>query len=233
MARVAVLQEGWLTHSDVGADEIAVMAVLALHANKSGSCWPTQGLIARMLDRSRPWVNKVIGRLVALGLVVKTNRSRDDGGDRACLYQLVAPVNAGVHDENTRCRAADSITTNTGNKQDTHALPASEIIRLDLKTPETDWQPSDDDLCWALDRFPSVDLQPSVERFVMRCQAKGYRYRNLGAAWRCWLAEDQRSGGRVGATKPGYAGSHGSAAQTKFDTWAIVAARAGSAQHGA
>ena len=232
MPRVAVLQEGWLTPSDVGADEIAVMAVLALHANKSGSCWPTQGLIARMLGRSRPWVNKVIGTLVELGLVVKTNRSRDDGGDRACLYQLVAPENAVVHGENTGCRAADSITTNIGNKQDTHAPPTSEIIQLDLKTPETDWQPSDDDLCWALDRFPNADLQSSVERFVMRCQAKGYRYRNLGAAWRSWLADDQRNGGRFGVTRPGYSGGRSSAAQAKFDTWATVAARAGSAHHG-
>ena len=242
MPRVAVLHEYWLTHSDVGADEIAVLAVLALHSNKSGSCWPTQGLLGRLLGRSRPWVNKVIGKLVELGIVVRTHRTRDDGGDRACLYTLVAPVEQShaqdsvVADADTRSHDGDSVKDSSEHKTGTHtARPAlnQNIVQLDLITPEPDWQPSDTDLCWAMDRYPAVDLSASVERFVNRCRAKGYRYRDLGAAWRSWLTDDTKAGGRFGAAKTGAGGGRASAAQTKFDAWAGVAARAGGARHAA
>ena len=242
MPRVAVLHESWLTHSDVGADEIAVLALLALHSNKSGSCWPTQGLLGRLLGRSRPWVNKVIGKLVELGIVVRTHRTRDDGGDRACLYTLVTPVeqrqaqDSVVSDADTRSHAPDSVKDSSEHKTGTHtARPAlnQKVVQLDLTTPEPDWQPSDADLCWAMDRYPAVDLSASVERFVLRCRAKGYRYHDLGAAWRSWLADDQRDGGRFGAAKPGPGDGRGSAAQAKFDAWAGVAARARSARHAA
>jgi len=241
MPRVAVLHESWLTHSDVNADHIAVLAVLALHAHKStSSCWPTQGLLGRLLGRSRPWVNRVIGELVELGIVVRTHRTRDDGGDRACLYTLVAPVERSqaqdpiVSDADTRSHSGDSVKEIPEHKSGTHtARPASDVnvVQLDLQTPEPDWQPSDNDLCWAMDRHPDVELQASVERFVLRCRAKGYRYRDLGAAWKSWLADDQRAGGRFGAVKPDAGGGRASAAQAKFDAWASVAARAGSARH--
>ena len=243
MPRVAVLHESWLSHSGVDADHIAVLAVLALHANKTtGSCWPTQGLLARMLGRSRPWVNRVIGELVELRLVVRTHRTRDDGGDRACLYTLVAPVERSqtqgsfVSDADTRSHDGDSVKDSSEHKTATHTTqPALDqnVVQLDLQTPEPDWQPTDDDLCWAMDRYPAADLQASVERFVLRCRAKGYRYRDLGAAWKSWLSDDQRAGGRFGAAKSGPGGGRASAAQTKFDAWAGVAARAGGARHAA
>ena len=89
--RVAVIYADWISHPDTGVDEIAVLTVLALHADREGVCWPSQALLARLLNRSRPWVNKVVTRLCALGLLRKTRRHRDDGGNRSCLYQLVHP----------------------------------------------------------------------------------------------------------------------------------------------
>jgi Helix-turn-helix domain len=242
MPRVAVLHESWLTHSDVSADEIAVLAVLALHTNKNGACWPTQGLLARLLGRSRPWVNKVIGKLVELGIVVRTHRTRDDGGDRACLYSLVGPVeprqaqDSDVSAGDTRSHADDSVKGSSEQTKGTHtARPALDqrIVHLDLTMPEPDWQPSDADLCWAMDRYPTVDLSASVERFVLRCRAKGYRYCDLGAAWKSWLTDDQREGGRFREAKQDPGGGRGSAAKAKFDAWAGVAAKAGSARHAA
>ena len=237
--RLAILHESWITHSEISADEIAVLAVLALHSNKSGSCWPTQGLLARLLCRSRPWVNKVIGKLVDLGIVVRTHRTRDDGGDRACLYTLLAPLEqrqaeTAVSEADTRSHRHDSVKDSPEHKKGTHTAHTTSNVNTaqqDLQTPELGWQPSGDDLCWAMDRHPGVDLSASVERFILRCRAKGYRYRDLGSAWRCWLADDQRAGGQVGTAKSGSVGVRGSAAQAKFDAWAKVATRAGSTRH--
>ena len=218
MSRVAIIKEEWVRHSDVGPDELAVLCVLALHANKDGVCWPTQGLLAELLGRSRPWVNKVIGRLVEIGLVQKTHRTRDDGGDRACLYRLVDDTVDSSGD--TGSHAYDSVTTKPESKQDSPRADTPIVVELDLKTPDERWQPSDSDLCWAIDRFPTADLQANVDRFVSRCRAKGYRYRDLGAAWRSWLADDERQSSPV---RPN--GKHQGPAHARFAAWAGVAAK--------
>ena len=36
--RVAILRADWLNHPETGPDEIAVMAVLSLHAGPDGTC---------------------------------------------------------------------------------------------------------------------------------------------------------------------------------------------------
>lgn len=175
MSRVAIIQEGWVRHGEVGPDELAVLCVLALHANRDGECWPTQGLLAKLLGRSRPWVRRVIGQLVEIGLVKKTHRVRDDGGDRACLYKLVSASDMAESNGDTRRHAHDSITDKPESNRDAQQTRVPVIVDLDLKTPDENWQPSDTDLVWALDRFPTADLQASVDRFVSRCRARGYR----------------------------------------------------------
>ena len=311
MARIAILHESWLTCGEVGSDEIAVLAVLALHADKNGACWPSQGLLARLLNRSRPWVNKVITRLVDLGLLKRTHRRRDDGGSRACLYHLIPaspdtdtsplgrdggsarpharsqgreyahPASQGSLEESTSrlngvvvppeisrpevsqkeasspisseptalsppltcsvvnspCSVSntgspndDSITNKPEHQQDAHQAASPSILinsSVLAKVPDADWQPSDADLIWALDRYPDTDLTTITERFLNRCRAKGYRYLDIGAAWRSWLIDDA---GKEKLSKPYFDGRSrhnrpSSAAQDRFKAWGSVAAR--------
>ena len=217
--RVAVMFADWIGHPDTGVDEIAVLAVLALHADRHGVCWPSQALLARLLNRSRPWVNKVINQLCDLGLLVKTHRSRDDGGNRSCLYRLVHPAfTAGQHAAplcdvaaSAPCPAGDSPRPGSDspcpepdNRKNPNELKpdspptagAASLARIEPSLQNTpallpaDWQPGDDDLIWAIERFPATDLARHTERFVARCRAKGYLYRDPGAAWRAWLIDD-------------------------------------------
>ena len=262
MPRIAILHEQWLAHPDVTADEIAVLCVLSLHANRNNECFPSQGLVASILGRSRPWVSKVISRLVALGIVVRTHRTRHDGGHRSCHYRLVPPLvsehrsparSATDHNANAvPCPAVDELRSHNSDEpvssgntvfsvqnciktekeitRDTHAAdtttdPSSLVIALAtaLVVPPEDWQPSDDDLIWAITTHPTADPETHTERFLQRCQAKGYRYRRdgIGMAWRSWLTDDlkrQTPGNRVQPRQ--------SLARTKFDAWATVAARA-------
>ena len=236
MARLAVMPEDWFMNPDVGADEIAVLATLALHA-RDGSCFPSQGLLARLLNRSRPWVNKTITRLVELGLITRTHRQRDDGGERACLYRLAAPLekvpssggDAAGSEKNTPSHAVDSIKTESEIYNRTPPARATDTKCFDqmppVDIPET-WQPTDQDLLWAIERFPAVDLAALTERFVLRCRAKGYRYRDLSAAWRSWLADDLRTPkpSRPDRLHP---------AETRFAAWATVATRANRGTAGA
>ncbi|MEI7607843.1 MAG: helix-turn-helix domain-containing protein [Rhodospirillaceae bacterium] len=237
--RIAVLPEVWLMHPETSADEIAVLCVLALHAGKDGTCFPSQGLLASILGRSRPWVCKVIGRLVELGLVERTHRQRNDGGDRTCLYRLAQPLQSKakssvpaddtpVSAENTGSHVGDSVKTIKENNKETHTTdahgvsqPLGLISMAQPQTPAEDFQPTDSDLIWAIERFPQADLHAHTERFVHRCRAKGYRFRSLSDAWRSWLADDQTKP-RVVMSK----GRDGAAAQAKFEAWAGVASRA-------
>ncbi|MEI8394810.1 MAG: helix-turn-helix domain-containing protein [Rhodospirillaceae bacterium] len=240
MSRFAILHSGWIEHAEVGADEVAVLAVLALHVDRHGRCFPTQGLLARLLGRSRPWINKVIGRLVEIGLIERTHRQRDDGGDRACLYRLIAPAEAQkIYDRQTsvtdtvssKCdtgsHTADSITPESEHKEEIHHANAS----IDSKStvvvqfqsseiPAEDWQPTDRDLCWAMERYPDLDLQVATDRFVTRCRAKGYKYRDLGSAWRSWLTDDAgKANARPDRTPRGKA----SPSYSRYAAWAGVA----------
>lgn len=256
--RLAILHSSWLEHPEVGADEIAVLAVLALHADRRGSCFPSQGLLAQLLGRSRPWVCKVIGKLVEVGILQKTNQVRaHDGGNRACLYKLIAPeaqstqttlpsnesheADKASQSQNRGCHEHDNITPEI--KQTEETPPAH--VSLDLKPvgqdserpvqiatiPADDWQPTDESLVWALDRFPDIDLQAARDRYVNKCMAKGYRYICHDAAWRSWLADDvarassQSSMPTRGRVPPSY---------VKFAAWSSVAAQAqGERRHAA
>ena len=256
MSRLAILHSSWLEHPEMGADEIAVLAVLALHADRQGVCFPSQGLLANLLGRSRPWVCKVIGKLVEVGILQKTNQTRaHDGGNRACLYKLIAPEAQSTqttldskqsheHDkasqsENRGCHAGDNITPII--KQTEETPPARAAV--DLKSvsqdsapviqiatiPADDWQPTDESLIWALDRYPDCDLQAARDRYVNKCRAKGYKYICHDSAWRSWLADDvarasSQSMPTRGRVPPAY---------SRFAAWSSVAAQATERRHAA
>ena len=234
MARLAVMPEAWLVHPDVGVDEIAILAVLALHANRGGSCFPSQGHLASIVGRSRSWVSKVISRLVEIGLVVRTHRHRHDGGDRSCLYHLIGipQHSSAVSKENTGCADRNTVKvpkeingTHPASAPETQSSPNLQIQAQPSDLSE-DWQPSDQDLVWAIDRFPSADLQALTDRFIQRCRAKGYRYRDVSAAWRSWLIDDLTPGAspRLGAW--GDRNQKRVAAENRLAAWAGVAAQA-------
>ena len=258
MSRLAILHSSWLEHPEVGADEIAVLAVLALHADRQGSCFPSQGLLAQLLGRSRPWVCKVISRLCELGILQKTNQTRaHDGGNRACLYKLIAPQtettsltldskqshqpDKASSPENRGCHEHDNITRII--KQTVETPPVRD--RLDLKSasqdsdspvltatiPAEDWQPTDESLIWALDRYPDCDLQAARDRYVNKCRAKGYKYICHDSAWRSWLADDvvRTSGQSFIPTRGRVPASY-----TRFAAWSSVATIAqGECRHAA
>jgi len=263
--RVAVMSADWISHPDTGVDEIAVLTVLALHADRDGLCWPSQALLARLLNRSRPWVNKVINRLCELGLLSKTRRHRDDGGNRSCLYRLKRPASATDHDQAPDRMATDRIdrpgladdqagpagdslgspahnrkNPSEPNCEDTLAVSAtkswqrSSPMEAEPTIVPEDWQPDVEDLRWAGQQFPGLDLKRHTARFVFRCRAKGYSYRHPGTAWRAWLLDDAQllqeakqprphHGCRPQQRHPGQASLPPSATYQRWQVWGQLA----------
>lgn len=201
----------WLDHPELDADGLAVLAALATHADRQGRCWPSQTTLAGKLKRSRSWVGKIVARLAATGILAVEDRWSATGGRLSCLYVLDfgdAPAGSGsgatpaavhrdapAHRPGTPAAAGATPCHDGRQEQDPEQIPDSRSARAQAgATVPPDWTPDADDLAWAQARFPGLDLAGHAERFVLRCQAHGYRYRDVAAAWRAWLAEDAASG---------------------------------------
>jgi DNA-binding MarR family transcriptional regulator len=74
-------------HPDIGALELAVLFVLATHANRQGACWPSQGTIATAAKLDRGTVNRLLAKLVDLKLVEKSRHPNPR--IRSWMYRLV------------------------------------------------------------------------------------------------------------------------------------------------
>ncbi|WP_245987050.1 helix-turn-helix domain-containing protein [Azospirillum thermophilum] len=247
-ARWGRIPAWWLDHPDLDADGFAVLAALSTYADEAGVCWPSQATLAAKLKRSRPTVNRILSRLEAAGLVTIEHRSSSTGGRLTCRYRLRLTPDGAVPaadspDSSTHipCPPAsqeqhqpeqtpDSLQGRGREGHSTDGEDARERTQPAAEVP-ADWQPAAGDRAWAAERFPGqpIDLDAHAELFVRRCQAHGYRYRDIGAAWRAWLLQDVQAGkAPVRAGRP-----HSSArpscrkpeAEQRLAAWAAVAAR--------
>lgn len=194
----------WLDHPGLDADGFAVLAALATFADENGLCWPSQSTLATKLKRSRPTINRILQSLSDLGLVVIERRLGRDGSRLSCLYRLRLTHDGKVTAATQAVGAVDRDDSSTNipcppaSQEQLHSeqIPDS----LTRREPEPvhvispDWVPDSEDLAWAHRRFGEIDLDRHIESFVLRCQAHGYRYRDIGAAWRSWLLQDTTAG---------------------------------------
>ena len=207
----------WLHHPDTDADHICMLAALSTYTDDRGTCYPSQATLARHVKRSRPWVNRVIAELTAIGLIRKTARTRtNNAGTTSCEYRLVdrcealdnsvIPVTEATepsHDGDTPSHGDD--TTQLTTKQEDYARPATHQPMHD-RIPErmvrplrssrvdvpADWKPSEFVMARATLLCPDTDLHAHIIKFVSRCRSKGYLYQADARddAWLSWLAED-------------------------------------------
>lgn len=75
-SRFGFVLADWLHHPEIGVNEIAVLAALAIHANPQGECWPGQLLLGGLLGRGREWVGGVVDHLVRIGILDRTRTLR-------------------------------------------------------------------------------------------------------------------------------------------------------------
>ncbi len=254
-ARWGKIPAWWFDHEQLDADGIAVLSALSTFADRQGRCWPSQTTLATKLKRSRAWVNKVVAQLAEIGLIEVKDRWSQSGGRLSSLYTLAMdhesaetiasdtpPVtNTLVTEADIPCSAERQEHLNP--KQIPDSLAKRE--RKPMQEVPGDWMPGSDDIAWAQSRFTEIDLTRHVEGFILRCQAHGYRYRGIGAAWRAWLMQDVAAGkapvAQVTAMKamPAKAAAmtakrspdrsmqrpHETAAEQRLGAWMAVAAR--------
>ncbi len=202
----------WLDQPGLDADGFAVLAALATFADEDGLCWPSQSTLAAKLKRSRPTINRIIQGLSDLGLVGVEHRRGRDGARLSCLYRLrftpfdekATPATAAVTAAARPVPAADRDDSRTHtpcpppSQEQVHSKQIPDSLarggREAAREVPADWMPNADDLAWAGVSHAGIDLGRHVEGFILRCQAHGYRYRDISAAWRAWLSQDAAAG---------------------------------------
>ncbi|WP_431857269.1 helix-turn-helix domain-containing protein [Azospirillum sp.] len=240
----------WLDHPDLDADGFAVLSALATFADEHGVCWPSQSTLATKLKRSRPTINRILQRLDDLGLVSIEHRRGRDGARLSCLYRLrfthdgaaaepradpaaAAAMNRDDSAVDAPCPLLTQEQVHFEQIPDSHASSGCEpMLDMPVQAVPAEWMPNPEELAWAQARFGHVDLAQHVDGFVLRCRAHGYRYRDIGAAWRAWLTQDAAAGkaptsrgaplAGVPAASP--ARPRETAAEQRLGAWAAAAA---------
>lgn len=220
--RYGIVHARWTEHEDIGADEIAVLAVLSTYADRAGWCGVSQSTLGTRLKRSRSWTNKVLQRLEAAG-IIRIEQLRERGRILGCRYLIIghADVCRGNHqcqDEQAGQGRAPSRTpsdhvvdhvvqrhTESPGKHKPDSLSAREerggCVDKELVGETTaeafpvGWSPSTEDLTWAVERRPDLGGQlPTItEKFHLNARAHGLRYADISAAWRCWVLRERTS----------------------------------------
>ena len=207
ITRWGKVKASWLMHPGIDADHFSVLAALSTYADEEGYCQPSQATLARWLKRSRPWVNRVIGELVEVGLLEKTARNRANGGTTSCRYRLlsqppVTPTTPCVVVDDTPRHADDTTQADVEQIQE-RARHAQARANTDMdnsnkehqSTLPADWRPTEAVMDRALTLYPSANLAEHTALFVARCRGKGYTINPRGAddLWLAWLIEDMRA----------------------------------------
>jgi hypothetical protein len=222
----------WLHHPATNLDLIGVLCALCTYADKDGFCEPSQATIARQLKRSRPWVNRVIADLAALGFIAKEMRHRKhNNGTTSCRYQLleeprhcqvgVIGVTELVTTEDTPRHGNDTTHLyqehNKTTPADAREAEPSESLLLKSEEAATitvadelseipdNWQPNDDATKRASLLHPEIDLAIHVAMFVHKCRAKNYRCKpgHLDDLWLSWVATDRLRDDKDARAAPG------------------------------
>jgi hypothetical protein len=218
--RYGIVHASWSEHEDIGADEIAVLAVLSTYADRNGWCGVGQTTLGERLKRSRSWTNKVLQRLDNVG-VIRIEQLRDRGRIVGCRYLI--RDHAGIcNDQAARANEPpDSVSSpvsdpvanrvaerHTESPLDHRESPSlrvnaagegSDEERLVGETtaiptlPPADWLPTADDLAYAAQHRPDLASQLPVvtQKFIHATRSRGQRFADVSAAWRCWVLRER------------------------------------------
>lgn len=143
--------------------DIVVYMNLVERADKFGECYPSLNRIASDCGlKTRTTVSKSIKNLELCGLIVKTNRYHDSGGQRSNTYtinEISCPKNyqGGVDKTDHK----ESTNPNKNKK---------EVLSLE------DWLPSPEMKAYFSEKMPNKNFHAYVNRFKKKCEIIGYDY---------------------------------------------------------
>jgi hypothetical protein len=208
--RYGIVHASWSEHEDIGADEIAVLAVLSTYADRIGWCGVGQTTLGGRLKRSRSWTNKVLQRLDNAG-VIRIEQLRDRGRIVGCRYLILDhagicndqaiganPVANHVAERHTESpqdhQDSLSLRVNAAGEGSGERGSVGETTAVHALLP-ADWLPSADDLAYAARHRPDLGSRLPVitQKFIHATRSRGQHFADISAAWRCWVLRERTS----------------------------------------
>ncbi len=190
----------WITHPDINSNRLSVLMALARYADRNThTCFPSQSTIAKLLDASRAWVNKIIKELVELGLIEKTNRTRDNNGTTSCLYKVQFDL-PGKDSSTEKAAYYSSSKAVTGGVKESDRNKNKDKSLLSTRSGEEiqDWEVSAEAVKEMSSLAPGFDVRTYAKKFKEKVLSRGYQYPNLNSALMEWFKADHARG----LTKP-------------------------------
>jgi hypothetical protein len=220
--RYGIVHASWSEHEDIGADEIAVLAILSTYADRIGWCGVGQTTLGERLKRSRSWTNKVLQRLDTAG-VIRIEQLRDRGRIIGCRYLIhdhasicndhaarangvFDPVASRVAERHTESpqihRESPSLRVNAAGQGEDEGFgegrsvgETTAVFAPAFDPLPADWLPSADDLAYAAQHRSDLESRLPVitQKFIQATRSRGQRFADPSAAWRCWVLRERTS----------------------------------------
>ena len=221
--RYGIVHASWAMHPELGADEIAVLAILSTYADRQGWCGVGQQTLANRLLRSRSWVNRVIQRLAALKVITIEHLRGERGRIAGCRYQLAGHADAcrsrtrneeagsvascdtvadhvpdrvaGAHTESPLNHPDDLSQETRESSLEEDRSGELEKGRVIRQPVPADWTPTVADVTYATEKRPDLraGLLAVTEKFIANAHARDQRYADISAAWRLWILRERKT----------------------------------------
>jgi hypothetical protein len=194
---IRVMSAAW--ELPMGAFEKLVLLALADCANDEGECWPSIATLKRKTGAGERTIQRAIRGLEAMGVV---RRSEVFGkGNRYTVTPATAAPPPQRHPRHS----------GTPPPPDRHPTPATAAPKPSLNRKEpskpkialpANWHPVEFTLgtkCrGTVDGWPPGEIETQVEAFIACHTAKGSRFEDWQAAWKTWVLNWEKFGGKRG-----------------------------------
>lgn len=161
-----------------------VLLALADWCNDDGICWPSIAKLSAKTSLSERGLRKVLRNLEELGVL-----DTEEKPGRGNLYQIkLDPGTTFLPPRNEVPPTPEPRSSNTF-IETLKTQPPIRQRRTAHRLPE-DWCVSDEDIQWALDRFPTLNREKvdnETDRFRDYWTAEGKTKADWAATWRNWI----------------------------------------------
>lgn len=172
-----------------------VLIVLANYADESHSCYPGQKKIAERIGASVETVRRALADLETSGYISRNRRVRDSGYRTTDRYFLPVDLPTGQFAHKAESGTLPgNLTVLTGQSEGanyTSVKPSDTPQRRATRISDK-FAPSPEQLEWAKQHVPLVDVRLETAQFIDHHLAKGSLMKDWGRAWQTWMRNQQK-----------------------------------------
>jgi len=178
---------------ELGLDpaQIALFAAMCCKIDDNGFVDTTYIKLGELCGRSKPWVVETITKLENNRLIKRENSSVRILYDGQYSDLTGQPTEQQGQSADHPLSSSNLITTtNNSTKRESRKT-----------TLPKDFKPTDENLEWAIQKRPDLDLDSITENFILYAETHSTKYVNWQSAWKKWI-KMERQNDKIAKTSP-------------------------------